>query len=97
MQADIGLIGLAVLPYKRIAIKKQIDIKTEEALKKLRITLDAYFQNEINKNLSRIDSIVGPHQKILRDQRDHYDGIIKDIDGERKELVDIGKVIDHVG
>ena len=92
----IGAGGLGLLPYKRKQLKKRIHIKTEEVSEKLSSILSGHFENEINKHLSRIEGIMSPHKKILKENRKNVAWILDDINLEKETVEQIKKEVHKI-
>ena len=92
----MGVLGFGILPYKRHKLKNMMESKTNEALDSLKNKLNDHFQNEINQNLSRINSIVEPHQLIVLSNKDKYSRLLVEIEEENNEIIQIKKQIDKI-
>jgi hypothetical protein len=60
-----AILGIGILPYK-ITIKKKIEKGSKELNTKLINTLENYFNNQLDTNISRIMSLIEPHKIILK-------------------------------
>lgn len=89
--AGLGMLGLTILPWKRRKLREAIMQKSNDASTKLKTTLDVYFQNEINQNMSRIKAIVEPHQIIVKQDKEKYGGIKNRILSEMTEISNMRK------
>ena len=84
--AGLGIFGLTILPWKRRKLREAMIQKSNDAAKKLKTTLDVYFQNEINQNMSRIKAVIEPHQLIVKQDKEKYGGIKNRIMSEMSEI-----------
>jgi small GTP-binding protein len=82
----LGLLGLAIIPYRRGVAKRELRTKMEAIRSQLRKVLSASFGQELERSLNRLREAIAPYRRFVLDERGHIQGIVTVLEDAEKEL-----------
>ncbi|MDF1498992.1 MAG: dynamin family protein [Anaerolineales bacterium] len=82
----LGVLGFAVIPYRRSAAKKQLREKLTTLQTDLERTLRKDFERELGNSLSRLRESLAPYRRFVISEKEKVDGILTRLDQARAEL-----------
>jgi hypothetical protein len=85
--------GFAILPYKRSAMKKALNIKIKDIQKKLQDTLASHFSREMDLSLRKLQGAVEPYTRFVKVEQERLGKLSIKFINTQKELAAIREAI----
>ena len=82
----LGVLGFAVIPYRRSVAKKQLREKLTELQADLKKTLRKDFERELDNSLSRLRESLAPYRRFVLSEKEKVDEILTRLDKYYSEL-----------
>ncbi|MFN8471439.1 MAG: dynamin family protein [Anaerolineae bacterium] len=89
----LGVLGFAILPYKKSQAKKDLREKTDELRERLRTNLSNVVNDQLDRSVSRLQDSVSPYSRFIRSENDrllalqgNLNEIVKNLDDLRSRV-----------
>ncbi|MFN8499805.1 MAG: dynamin family protein [Anaerolineae bacterium] len=66
----LGVLGFAILPYKKSQAKKDLREKTDELRERLRTNLAGVINDQLDRSVARLQDSVSPYSRFIRGEND---------------------------
>ncbi len=66
----LGVLGFAILPYKKSQAKHDLREKTDELRKRLTTNLTDIFHDQLDRSVSRLQDAINPYSRFIRGEND---------------------------
>jgi small GTP-binding protein len=93
----LGLLGLAIIPYRRGVAKRELRKKMETLRSQLKQVLGTSFGRELERSLSRLREAIAPYRRFVLDERGHLQGIATLLEDAENELQALQAEIEGAG
>ncbi|MFN8482019.1 MAG: dynamin family protein [Anaerolineae bacterium] len=71
----LGVLGFAILPYKKSQAKKDLREKTDELRERLKTNMADVINDQLDRSVSRLQESVGPYSRFIRGEHDRLVGL----------------------
>jgi hypothetical protein len=82
----LGILGFAVIPYRRSVAKKQLREKLTTLQADLNRTLRKDFKRELGNSLSRLRESLAPYRRFVLNEKESVDRVLADLEKAQSEL-----------
>lgn len=82
----LGVLGFAIIPYRRGVAKRQLREKMTALQEDLRRVLRKDFERELSKSLSRLRESLAPYRRFVLNEKDRVEGIVGNLGEAQSEL-----------
>lgn len=82
----LGVLGFAVIPYRRSQAKKQLREKLTTLQVELRRTLQKDFERELGNSLSRLRESLAPYRRFVLNEKDSVEEVLENLKVAQSEL-----------
>lgn len=71
----LGILGFAIIPFRRGRAKKELREKVEDLRSQLRRVLHESFQRELERSIGRLREALAPYRRFVLDEKSHLEQI----------------------
>lgn len=82
----LGVLGFAIIPYRRGVAKRQLREKTAKLQEDLRRVLRKDFARELSNSLNRLRESLAPYRRFVLDEKEQIEAVSNALEGAQSEL-----------
>jgi small GTP-binding protein len=91
----LGVLGLAVIPYRRGAAKREFRKKMSQLQASLRGVLTENFKRELERSVGRLREAIAPYRRFILNEEDQLKGVLSELKDAEIELQNLEAEIDR--
>jgi hypothetical protein len=91
----IGILGLAVIPYRRNKAKREFRQKMSQLQESLREVLTENFKRELERSVGRLREAIAPYRRFILSEEDQLRGVLSDLDDTEIEFQSLKEEIER--
>jgi hypothetical protein len=76
----LGVLGLAVIPWRRGIAKREFRSKMEGLRQRLAATLEGNFRSELSRGLERLRQAMAPYRDFVLEEEDRLQRVATELD-----------------
>jgi small GTP-binding protein len=92
----LGVLGLAIIPWRRGIAKREFRRKMEELRQRLATTLEESFRSELGRGLERLRQAMAPYRRFVLAEEDRLQRVATGLDEVSGRLVALESAVDEV-
>jgi hypothetical protein len=85
----LGILGLAILPYRRGVAKRELRKKMEDLRTRLNHVLRESFKRELEQSASRLREAIAPYRRFVLSEESNLKHIAEGLDAVEGRLLDL--------
>jgi small GTP-binding protein len=82
----LGVLGFAIIPYRRSVAKRQLREKMTALQEDLRRVLRKDFDRELSNSLTRLRESLAPYRRFVLNEKERVEGVLTDLGETQSEL-----------
>ena len=82
----LGILGLAVIPYRRSKAKREFRQKMSQLQGSLREVLSENFKRELERSVGRLREAIAPYRRFILSEEDQLKGVLSELDDTEVEF-----------
>ncbi|MES0340262.1 MAG: dynamin, partial [Anaerolineales bacterium] len=91
----LGILGLAVIPYRRNQAKREFRQKMSQLQVSLREVLTENFKRELERSVGRLREAIAPYRRFILSEEDQLKGVLSELDDTEVELQSLKEEIER--
>lgn len=92
----VGVLGLAILPYKKSRAKADLREKTDQLRERLHSSLSEEFGEQLDRSVERLRDAIGPYSRFIRGEHDRLISLQSEMESVSQTLNDLRTQVDRV-
>ena len=91
----LGILGFAVIPYRRGVAKREFRKKMSQLQESLREVLTENFKRELERSVGRLREAIAPYRRFILNEEDQLKGVLSELEAAEVELQSLEEEIER--
>lgn len=91
----LGILGFAVIPYRRGVAKREFRKKMSQLQESLRDVLTENFKRELERSVGRLREAIAPYRRFILNEEDQLKGVLSELEAAEVELQSLEEEIER--